>query len=115
MVKSTFFLLGSSHINERNLFLDEIKVMKRVSEGRNPHVLKMLGCVTTTFPMMLILQFVPHGNLKNYLRAMKSADDVRSNKLYNSMKYEYVATFKALAVSTAYYIRTYIQGNPTLK
>ena len=57
--------------------MDEINVMKRVSDGNNPHVLKMLGCITTTNPMMLILQFVPHGNLKNYLRAMKAADDVR--------------------------------------
>ena len=51
--------------------------MKRVSDGNNPHVLKMLGCVTATNPMMLVLQFVPQGNLKNYLRAMKSADNVR--------------------------------------
>ena len=58
--------------------MDEINVMKRVSDGNNPHVLKMLGCVTTTNPMMLVLQFVPHGNLKAYLRAMKTEDDVRN-------------------------------------
>ena len=46
--------------------------MKRVSDGNNPHVLKMLGCVTTTLPMMLLLQFVPHGSLKDYLKAMKT-------------------------------------------
>ena len=57
--------------------MDEINVMKRVSDGNNPHVLKMLGCVTTTNPMMLVLQFVPHGNLKDYLRAMKTMEDVR--------------------------------------
>ena len=62
--------------------MDEINVMKRVSDDNNPHVLKMLGCITTTFPMMLILQLVPHGNLKNYLRAMKAADNVRNNN-YN--------------------------------
>ena len=65
----------------RKLFMDEINVMKRVSDGNNPHVLKMLGCVTTTNPMMLVLQFVPHGNLKDYLRAMKMQDDVRSNNI----------------------------------
>ena len=59
--------------------MDEINVMKRVSDGNNPHVLKMLGCVTTTNPMMLVLQFVPHGNLKAYLRAMKTEDDVRND------------------------------------
>ena len=59
--------------------MDEIQAMKRVSDGNNPHVLKMLACVTTSFPMMLVLQFVPHGNLKDYLRAMKTMDGVRNN------------------------------------
>ena len=67
----------NSSVEEKQLFTDEINVMKRVSDGNNPHVLKMLGCVTATNPMMLVLQFVPQGNLKNYLRAMKTADDVR--------------------------------------
>ena len=48
------------------MFMDEINVTKAVSVGKNPHVLKMLGCVTATNPMMLVLQFVPLGNLKNY-------------------------------------------------
>ena len=69
---------GNSSAEEKQLFTDEINVMKRVSDGNNPHVLKMLGCVTATNPMMLVLQFVPQGNLKNYLRAMKTADDVRN-------------------------------------
>ena len=67
----------NSSAEEKQLFTDEINVMKRVSDGNNPHVLKMLGCVTATNPMMLVLQFVPHGNLKNYLRAMKTTDNVR--------------------------------------
>ena len=72
----------SSSVEEKEMFMDEINVMKKVSNGNNPHVLKMLGCVTTTNPMMLVLQFVPHGNLKDYLRAMKTVDDVRGNR-YN--------------------------------
>ena len=70
-------IADNSNVEEKQLFLDEINVMKKVSDSNNPHILKMLGCVTTTNPMMLILQFMPHGNLKNYLRAMKDADDVR--------------------------------------
>ena len=65
--------------DDKQLFMDEINVMKGVSNGNNPHVLKMLGCVTTSYPMMLVLQFVPHGNLKAYLRAMKTVDNVRDN------------------------------------
>ena len=58
--------------------MDEINVMKKVSDGSNPHVLKMLGCVTTTLPMMLVLQFVPHGSLKDYLKAMRTVNNVRN-------------------------------------
>ena len=53
--------------------------MKKVSDGYNPHVLKMIGCVTTTFPAMLLMQFVPHGSLKDYLRAMKPNTEVRQS------------------------------------
>ena len=72
---------GGSLGEEKKLFLDEINVMKRISDGSNPHVLKMLGCVTTTLPMMLIMQFVPHGSLKEYLRTMKSNVDSVTNKV----------------------------------
>ena len=75
MVNTIF--ADNSSVEEKEMFMDEINVMKTVSVGNNPHVLKMLGCVTATNPMMLVLQFVPQGNLKNYLRAMKTADNVR--------------------------------------
>ena len=65
-------IAANSNAEERRLFMDEINVMKKVSNGNNPHILKMLGCVTATHPMMLVLQFVPHGNLKNYLKAIKA-------------------------------------------
>ena len=56
--------------------MDEIDVMKKVSDDNNPHILQMIGCVTTTLPMMLLLQFVPNGSLKDYLRAVRLAADV---------------------------------------
>ena len=71
---------GFSSGNERSLFMDEINVMKRVSDGINPHVLKMIGCITTTQPMMLVMQFVPHGSLKDYLRAKKGAIEVSNTE-----------------------------------
>lgn len=53
------------------MFMEEIDVMKKVSDDNNPHVLQMIGCVTTTLPMMLLLQFVPNGSLQDYLRASR--------------------------------------------
>ena len=71
-----FAISGNSSSTERKLFMDEINVMKKVSDGNNPHILKMIGCVTTTLPTMLVMQFVPHGSLKNYLRAMTADNEV---------------------------------------
>ena len=62
--------------------MDEINVMKRVSDGINPHILKMIGCITATQPMMLIMQFVPHGSLKDYLRAKKGVAEVRNTETF---------------------------------
>ena len=55
-------------------------MMKKVSDGSNPHVLKMIGCVTTTLPVMIAMQFVSQGNLRSYLKSKKTTADVRASK-----------------------------------
>ena len=59
--------LGSEKAN----FLKEIEMMKNVS-GTNSDlkqfVVNMVGCVTVQEPMMLVLEFVTHGDLLSYLR-----------------------------------------------
>ena len=67
----------NSTAKETRLFMDEIRVMKRVSDSESPHILQMIGCVTNTLPPIILLEFVPHGNLKDYLRKLKAAVDVR--------------------------------------
>lgn len=51
--------------------MKEIEMMKNVS-GTNSNlrqfVVNMVGCITAQEPMMLVLEFVKHGNLLNYLR-----------------------------------------------
>ena len=70
----------NSTAEETRLFMDEIRVMKKVSDSENPHILQMIGCVTTTFPPMILLEFVPHGNLKDYLRKLRIVTHVRSSR-----------------------------------
>lgn len=71
-------IAGFNSVEECKLFSDEINVMKKVSDGcSNPHVLQMIGCVTVTFPMMLLLQYLPNGSLKDYLRSSQFAVSVR--------------------------------------
>ena len=54
--------------NERQDFLSEIEMMKKVAEGQNPHVVGFLGCVTIQEPLCLITEFVKFGDLLSYLR-----------------------------------------------
>ena len=53
---------------ERQDFLSEIEMMKKVAEGQNAHVVGLLGCVTIQEPLCLITEFVKFGDLLSYLR-----------------------------------------------
>ena len=49
-------------------------MMKSVSGTDNPlqqFVVNMMGCVTMEEPMMLVLEFITHGDLLSYLRAIR--------------------------------------------
>ncbi len=58
----------SAQGSERQDFLSEIEMMKTISEGQNPNVIGMVGCVTLQEPLSLILEFVEYGDLLSYLR-----------------------------------------------
>ena len=60
--------------SEKANFLKEIEMMKNVSGGENAlrqFVVNMLGCMTVQEPMLLVLEFVSHGDLQSYLRAIR--------------------------------------------
>jgi len=52
-------------------FLQEINVMKKVAEGSNPFVVNMVGCSTTNEPLALVMEFVPRGNLLEFLKGYR--------------------------------------------
>ena len=54
--------------SERQDFISEIEMMKKVAEGQNTHVVGLLGCVTIQEPLCLITEFVKFGDLLSYLR-----------------------------------------------
>ena len=58
----------SARGSERQDFLSEIDMMKMISEGHNPNVIGMVGCVTLQEPLSLILEYVTYGDLLSYLR-----------------------------------------------
>ena len=50
----------------RQQFLQEIELMKEIGSHKN--VLSMLGYWVRSEPIMLILEYVPHGDLLQWLR-----------------------------------------------
>ena len=54
--------------SERQDFLSEIEMMKKVAEGQNPHVVSLVGCVTIQEPLCLITEFIRYGDLLSYLK-----------------------------------------------
>ena len=69
---STLFFEDSTKGGDRRDFLSEIEMMKKVSEGHNPHVVSMLGCVTTQEPLCLLTEMVEYGDLLSYLRSSRT-------------------------------------------
>ena len=67
-----YFLFQSSerYTEERkNQFLQEIEFMKQIGSHRS--VLSMLGYWDKSEPIMLILEYVPHGDLLQWLRSKR--------------------------------------------
>lgn len=57
-------------VDERDDFLAEIAMMKRV--GRHENIVVMLACVTQCQPYSMVLEYVPHGDLLHYLRTLRA-------------------------------------------
>ena len=45
--------------------------MKKISDSRSPFVVNLIGCCTLQEPFCLVLEYVAHGDLLTYLRAMR--------------------------------------------
>ena len=51
--------------------LEEIKLMKRIAQHK--HIVSILGCITLSHPVCLIVEFCEHGDLLQYLRNSRPA------------------------------------------
>ena len=65
-------LLSPENANEeeRKEFMDEIMLMKKV--GKHQNVLSFFGCWTTTKPILLMIEYIAHGDLLHWLRHKRS-------------------------------------------
>jgi len=58
---------------ERKDLLSELELMKKLKP--HPHVIKLLGCVTESDPLLVIIEYVPYGDLLGYLRKSRGLND----------------------------------------
>ncbi|XP_067030266.1 fibroblast growth factor receptor 1-like isoform X2 [Acropora muricata] len=51
----------------------ELELMKTLKP--HPHVIKLLGCVTKSEPLLVLIEYVPYGDLLGYLRRSRGLND----------------------------------------
>ena len=66
VVVVVFFFLENAGEEEKRQFLQEIDLMKDVAS--HPNILSIFGFWVRSEPIMLIMEYVPHGDLLQWLR-----------------------------------------------
>ncbi|XP_068733596.1 angiopoietin-1 receptor-like isoform X2 [Montipora capricornis] len=59
--------------SDRKDLLSELELMKKLKP--HPHVIKLIGCVTESDPPMVLIEYVPFGDLLGYLRKSRGLND----------------------------------------
>ena len=55
--------------DQKQQFKDEIKMMKKLGQHKN--IVNMVACCTNKEPFLLVVEYVPNGDLLNYLRNIR--------------------------------------------
>ncbi|XP_073256124.1 proto-oncogene tyrosine-protein kinase receptor Ret-like [Porites lutea] len=66
-------LKANAPASDKKDLLSELDVMKKLKP--HPHVVKLLGCVTETEPLLVLIEYVPYGDLLGYLRKSRGLND----------------------------------------
>ena len=59
---------------DKQEFLYEFEIMKLTNSLNHENIIKLLGTVTKRQPCMIVLELMPGGNLRNFLRASRCQD-----------------------------------------
>ncbi|CAH3023858.1 unnamed protein product, partial [Porites evermanni] len=66
-------LKANSPDSDRKDLLSELELMKKLKP--HPHVIKLVACVTESDPLLVLIEYVPHGDLLGYLRKSRGLND----------------------------------------
>ena len=101
-----FCLLTDNPTDEqRSEFLAEIELMKKI--GQHPNVLSFLGCWTTTKPLLLVIEYVPHGDLRRWLISKRRK--VKSYRSDCQNNYSWKRKVQCVASVTTIFTEVYFQ------
>ncbi|KAL9964725.1 hypothetical protein ACROYT_G028405 [Oculina patagonica] len=57
--------------------LSELELLKILKP--HPHVIKLIGCVTESEPLLVLIEYIPYGDLLGYLRKSRGLNDTYFN------------------------------------
>jgi len=66
-------LKANASESDRKDLLSELELMKKLKP--HPHVIKLVGCVTKSEPLLVLIEYVPFGDLLGYLRKSRGLND----------------------------------------
>ncbi|XP_068686480.1 fibroblast growth factor receptor 1-like isoform X2 [Montipora foliosa] len=66
-------LKDNAPLSDRKDLLSELELMKKMKP--HPHVIKLMGCITEDDPLMVLIEYVPCGDLLGYLRKSRGLND----------------------------------------
>eukprot|EP00106_Octopus_bimaculoides_P022655 XP_014790097.1 PREDICTED: proto-oncogene tyrosine-protein kinase receptor Ret-like isoform X1 [Octopus bimaculoides] len=75
----------SAPLSYKEDLLDELNLMKRI--GIHPNIVSMVGACTQKEPIALVMEYVPYGNLHNFLRKCRSEGEVRLRNGTSELNY----------------------------
>lgn len=70
-------LKENSPDSDKEDLLSELNLMKQMKP--HPHVIKLLGCVTETEPLLVLIEYIPYGDLLGFLRKSRGLKDTYYN------------------------------------
>ncbi|XP_078381425.1 uncharacterized protein LOC144664188 [Oculina patagonica] len=73
LVLSSNVHLENAPDSDRKDLLSELQLMKKLKP--HPHVIKLMGCVTETDPLLVLIEYIPYGDLLGYLRKSRGLND----------------------------------------
>ncbi|CAD5222876.1 unnamed protein product [Bursaphelenchus xylophilus] len=81
------------------ILVSEMQIFKSIGQHKN--ILKLVGCCTGTGPLLVVLEYCPHGNLRDFLRKHRPKTlsiNTENSENPESSNYQYTSTHKASTV-----------------